>query len=757
MPRILGARRSSAFLARSVLAILSLWILSTPTLAADAKPVKKDSPARAKPNDVTVTATAEPLEVRPGGKVTYTVSARLNPGWHIYTYSEKQPDQGPRATQFDFFDPDGLKVVGNWKPSKEAHRKQEPAFNNLEVAFYEDEVSWSVELQAPADIAPGKKTLRCQASYQICNAMSCSFPGRWTLPEVAINVVGGGEQQSAAAPATTIEAPAAPTETGASNPTEKTAETEKPASADKTAEAEPPVPTKTSPALVDVQPRATSEVEATAQKGILPLMVMSALGGLLALVMPCVWPMVPVTVNFFVKQGEKNKGKTTALAVSYCLAIIGVFTAVGVLCSFFVSATALPRLANSPWLNLFVAGLFILFGLSLLGLFEISLPSFLLNASAKGENRGGLIGVMFMALTLTITSFTCTFPVVGGLLVMASTGQFFYPIIGLATFSTVVALPFFLLALSPSLLSKMPKSGDWMNAVKVVGGLIELGAALKFLNSAELAFVTADDAWINAQLMLTVWVVLAAVCGFYLLGFFRTDHDHDEVKVGAGRMLTGAAFLGVALFFAPALFGRPPQSPVWNLMVGFLPDAARLGHSGGGGSALAMAGAGGGEVHATDTDPEKAQRQEKRFHGVSWGFSYEEALERARTEGKPILIDFTGVNCVNCRTMEQTVLPRPEVVDVLKQFITIELYTDYVQIGSITSEQRQTLAEQNQKRQLDLTNDATNPFYVVLSPAGKVLGTKGGLMSPDDFIGFLKQSLDQRADNARIAQSGGRQ
>ena len=159
-------------------------------------------------------------------------------------------------------------------------------------------------------------------------------------------------------------------------------------------------------------PKVVSDVEKTAQQGVVPLMIASALGGLLALVMPCVWPMIPITVNFFVKQGQANKGsgKTTGLAITYCLAIIGVFTLVGVFCSFFVSATALPRLANSPWLNFGVAALFFAFGLSLLGLFEIRLPSFLVNASSQGESRGGLVGVFFMAMTLTITSFTCTFP-----------------------------------------------------------------------------------------------------------------------------------------------------------------------------------------------------------------------------------------------------------------------------------------------------------------------------------------------------------
>src|SRR5262249_49339079 len=232
-------------------------------------------------------------------------------------------------------------------------------------------------------------------------------------------------------------------------------------------------------------------------------------------------------------------------------AIIGVFTTLGVVVSFFFSAAALQDLANNAWLNTAVAALFLAFGLSLLGLFEIRLPNFLLNASARGESRGGVIGVVFMALTLTITSFTCTFPVVGGLLVMAAGGHFLFPIVGLATFASVLALPFFLLALSPGLIAKFPRSGGWMDSVEGGGGLVEIGAALKFLNTAELGYVTPENAWFDAQVVLTSWIALSAVCGCYLLGFFRTDHDHDEVKVGPGRLVSGALFLGIALYMAP--------------------------------------------------------------------------------------------------------------------------------------------------------------------------------------------------------------
>jgi thiol:disulfide interchange protein len=353
---------------------------------------------------------------------------------------------------------------------------------------------------------------------------------------------------------------------------------------------------------------------------------------------------------------------------------------------------------------------------------------------------------MFMALTLTITSFTCTFPVVGGLLVLASRGSYLYPIIGMATFALVLALPFFLLALSPGLMAKVPKSGDWMNAVKVVGGLVEIGAAFKFLNVAEISFVVPRDAFFNAYAVLTIWVVLALICGIYLLGLFRTDHDLDAVKVGPGRMILGALFLTFALFLTPALFGRPPQSRAWYLVAAMLPpDSADLKAPTSGPSS------GEGEQVASSKDPAQATREQKSVHGVSWGFSYEAALEQARKEGKPILIDFTGVNCVNCRLMEQEVLPRSEVVTVLKKFITVQLFTDIVPINSLSSEERKKLAEQNFDREEKLAGETTNPLYVVVSPDETVLGARGGKMPPEEFMSFLEGARAKLAGSAKVA------
>ncbi len=645
-------------------------------------PAQKDSSARIRPKGVTLTPTVEPALVHPGESVVYKVTTRLEPGLHIYAVARKEDGQpGPIPTTFDFFDPGGLKVSGEWKPDHAAEARPEPAFDNQIIEFFENEVTWSTKLAIPADAAPGKRTLRCQAGYQICNDRSCFPPGRWTLADVTLTILPATGKAAAVAnadspPGTADVSSAVPAPT--SGPALKSASTGDGSSRSAGGSAVP-----------------VSEIAQRAQEGLIPFLIASALGGLFALLMPCVWPMIPITVNFFVKQGQNSAGgksKTTGLAITYCLAIIGLFTAVGVFFSFFFSASFLQNLANNSWLNLCVAALFIAFGLSLLGLFEIRLPSFLLNASARGESRGGLIGVIFMALTLTITSFTCTFPVVGGLLVMAAGGNFLYPIVGLATFATVLAFPFFLLALSPGLLSKMPSSGDWMNAVKVVGGLVEIGAALKFLNTAELGYVTPENAWFNAQVVLTAWVVLAAVCGFYLLGFFRTDHDLDDVKVGPGRMVFGALFLCLALYMAPALFGRPPHGLIWDrLIVGILPpDSSEFsapvqvaGGASGGGNGSAAAGPVG--VKATSNDPVRAEREEKKVHGVLWGMSLDQAKELATAQKKPILIDFTGVNCANCRLMEQRVLPLPEIVKLLGEFVTIQLYTDFVPIASITA------------------------------------------------------------------------
>ena len=231
-----------------------------------------------------------------------------------------------------------------------------------------------------------------------------------------------------------------------------------------------------------------------------------------------------------------------------------------------------------------------------------------------------------------------------------------------------------------------------------------------------------------------------------MLGVFRTDHDHGDVQIGTGRILSGALLLGLAVYMAPALFGRPPQSLVWDrLIVGILPpDSGELSAptqlAGGGDAGSSKAGV---EVKATSNVPAQAEKQEKKVHGVVWGMSFDQARELAVAEKRPILIDFTGVNCANCRLMERRVLPRPEVVSLLKKFVTVQLYTDFVPISSITADQREELAGENQVRLLKLAREATNPFYVILTPDGEVLARMGGYNEPPVFINFLSKALDK--------------
>ena len=695
---------------RLIAAVAVLLAVAPLASAAAPRPAHKDTRDTLKPKEAVFTTAIEPADAKPGDVVTYRVTARIAPPWHIYANLKTPPKGGPIYTRFDLFDPAGLEPVGDWTPDKPPMRSKDDNFPGIPfLEYHEDRVTWGLKLKVPEGIEPGKKAVRSQVNFMICNDKVCK-PAAWhTLPDATLTVKPAGAAGGSAAvlwAALAIGAVPPPDSSGSS-------------------------------------PMAGS-VQESIGHGLPAFLLFSAAGGLLALLMPCVWPMVPVTVNFFVKQGQKQGGGTTRLAITYCLAIIGIFTAVGLLFSIFLGASSLTRLANNPWLNLAVAGIFIAFGLSLLGLFEIGLPSFLLNASAQGEGRGGLVGVVFMALTLTITSFTCTFPVVGGLLVLASRGSYVYPVVGLATFATVLALPFFLLALAPGMMAKLPRSGDWMNAVKVVGGLVEIGAAFKFLNTAEIGLGhTPENAWFDSSLLLSTWVVLALICGVYLLGFFATAHDQDEVKVGPGRLLTGALFLTLALYLTPALFGYPPRSRVYDrLVVGLLPaDSGKLDR----GSQVASTAVGTDEqpVRATSHDPEVAVTEEKAVHGVRWGMSYDAALAEARKSNRPVLIDFTGVNCANCRQMERTVMPRPDVIAELRKFVTIQLYTDFVPIDSITQEQRETLAESNLEREQKLANQTTSPLYVVLNPDGKVVATIGGYNEPPTFLKFLKGSLDK--------------
>ena len=740
-------RRNSSL---ALLAALAVSLLTAPSASADG-PKRKDSPSAIKPREVTYVTKVEPAKAAPGDTVTYTVTAKIAQPWHIYAYIKEQLPDGPRGTQFDFFDTAGLEPEGDWSPTEPPKSKLDAAFDNLKVNYHEDEVAWSVKLKVPDDAKPGKKTLKNQIYFQICDPRSCKPPVRVTVPDASLTVTS---------------------DAGAFAPHDRQGML-----AAMLVAATPPAPdaeTSPAPAKPPAEAPKSGGLGGLTDGGLVSFLVLSALGGLFAVLMPCVWPMIPITVNFFVKQGESKDGSPVKLAFVYCLAIIGIFTAIGLAVTAIMGPTGATQLGGNKWVNLVFGVAFIALGLSLLGLFEIRLPTFLLNASAQAEGKGGLVGVMFMAITLTITSFTCTAPVVGTLLVASTRGQYFYPVLGLLTFSSVLALPFFVLALVPGLMRKMPRSGDWMNAVKVVGGLVEIALAFKFLNTAEIGFgASSSGAWIDAQLVLTIWVVTALACGIYLLGLFRTNHDYEAVQVGPLRMVAGVAFLGMALFLAPALFGNPPQSKFYESIVGILPPdvaeldsretlkrelIAELSQSRPAGEGTLVASGEPritGPVKATSKDPKEAVLQEKKFHGVGWGMSYEAALEQAKAQNKPVLIDFTGVFCANCRTVEHKIMPRPDVVAELKKFVTVSLYTDQADIDSLSLEDREDLAAANLEFEIKLVDESTSPVYAVVTPEGKLLG-KTSYQANDDFLrDFLREMREKHATGIAVARNGG--
>ena len=731
---------------RTFAALVVLLVATNSATAAGGEPKSKDSPARFQPKQVALGTKVVPAKAKPGETVTYSVTVTMKKGWHIYGYVKKQADEGPQGTEFDFFDTDGLKIVSEWTPDKKPEVHNDAAFNNMKVELHEGVVTFATKLKVPADAKPGKRVLRSQIYFQSCDATKCNPPAYITGPDADLEIIGGGTTLAPGGRNAVLAALIV-----GANPLEKM-----------------PAPSK----------KITGELGKALNGGLLAFLLYSAAGGLIALMMPCVWPMIPITVNFFVKQGEKKQGATTGLAVAYCLAIIGIFTTLGLGITLVKGGSGASDLGNNAWMNLLMGIAFIALGASLLGVFEIRLPSSFLNFSAQGEGKGGFIGVMFMALTLTLTSFTCTAPVVGALLGQAAQGQWLYPFLGMLTFSSVLAMPFFVLALMPGLIKKMPKSGDWMNAVKVVGGLIEIGAAFKFLNTAEISFGTApQNAWFNAGFVLTAWVVVSLVCGLYLLGLFRTNHDHEAVQVGPTRMLIGMTFLGISLFLAPALFGVRPQNKVFNAVVGILPPdtdrldarqetvndvatrvAAMLSAPGSTQSGRPLGGMAAeaptiqGPVKATSSDPKVAILEEKKFHGVGWGMSYEAALAEAKKSNKPVLIDFTGKNCANCRTVEATIMTRPEVVAEMRKFVTVALYNDFVYIDSLPVEQQKELANDNKDIQLKLADTIATPVYVVVTPEGKLVGMVDYNPSDSNFlVNFLKEMQKQYKPGDKVA------
>ena len=425
---------------------------------------------------------------------------------------------------------------------------------------------------------------------------------------------------------------------------------------------------------------------------------LAALMGALSLLTPCVFPMVPITVSFFTNRTIRKDGAGRRASVIdafvYGLGIVLTFTAVGFTLAVAFGAAGLNRFAADPWLNLGVTALFIAFALSLFGVWEIALPSRFVNAAARSDaGRGRWAGTLLMGLAFTITSFTCTAPFLGTLLVLAAQGDWQWPLAGMLAFSTVFAAPFVALALAPRWIASLPRSGPWLVAVKAVMGLLELAAAMKFLSNADLVW-----GWriFSREVVLVTWIVIALVLVVYLAGFVRLGGSRLGRPRGV-RMIATAAAAVLGVWLASGLAGRRLGE-----LEAFLPPA---------------------DLAAATPDGE-----------LPWVLNdYDGALAEASKQGRPLLVDFTGYTCTNCRWMEANMFPKPEVTRELARYVRVRLYTDG----------RDETNRRFQKMEQAMFGTVALPYYAVIGPDGVPKVAFGGLTRDSaEFMAFLRRGLE---------------
>ncbi|SHK61476.1 thiol:disulfide interchange protein DsbD [Reichenbachiella agariperforans] len=490
--------------------------------------------------------------------------------------------------------------------------------------------------------------------------------------------------------------------------------------------------------------------ESTSEKGLLSqrssndpyslwgFMIAAFLAGLAAIFTPCVFPMIPMTVSFFTGgSGAKWKG------VFYGLSIIVIYTVIGSVIAPFMGAETANELATNWIPNVIFFAVFVLFALSFLGLFEITLPNKFVNNIDKQSDKGGLIGIFFMAFTLVVVSFSCTGPLVGTILVESAGGQILKPILGMFAFSLAFALPFTVFALFPSLLNNLPKSGGWLNSVKVVLGLLELAFAFKFLSIADQAYH-----WhiLDREIYLAIWIVIFTILGFYLLGKIRFPHDSPSDKTSISGLVLAIATFTFVVYLIPGMFGAPLKA-----LAGYLPPQSSQDFN--------LSVQVGSDVENTICETPKYADFLHLPHGIQGYFDYDQALACAKKQNKPLFIDFTGHGCVNCREMEARVWSDPKVLQRLKEeFVVVALYVDdktdlpesaWVK-SSYDGKMKKSIGKKNADFQITRFNNNAQPYYVILDTDGELLvAPKGYDLNVASFVEFLdqsKQAFEKRAD-----------
>ena len=635
-------------------------------------------------------------------------TAAIDKGWHVY--STELGDGGPISATFNVDKTSGIELLGKLKPVGKEVATFDKLFE-MKVRYFENTAKFIQKVK----LTGGAYEIEGYLEYGACDDESC-------LPPTEVPFKFSGVAKTANAAAAKAEQPE-------KKEVEKKEEAAPVVSKDTVAMMEL-VPATTTDASTGIQPAVASgelwkpvisELQALGEEHTqgdmswIYIFVTGFLGGLLALFTPCVWPIIPMTVSFFLKR-SKDKKKGIRDAWTYGASIVVIYVALGLAITLIFGASALNALSTNAIFNILFFLMLVVFAASFFGAFEITLPSKWSNAvDSKAESTTGLLSIFLMAFTLSLVSFSCTGPIIGFLLVQVSTtGSIVAPAIGMLGFAIALALPFTLFALFPSWLKSMPKSGGWMNVIKVTLGFLELAFALKFLSVADLAY-----GWrlLDRETFLALWIVIFALLGFYLLGKIKFPHDDDDNKVGVTRFFMALVSLAFAVYMVPGLWGAPLKA-----VSAFAPPMQTQDFN------LYK-----NEVHAKFDD-------------------YDLGMEYARLNGKPVMLDFTGYGCVNCRKMEAAVWTDPKVSDLINNdYVLITLYVD----NKTPLTEPVKIVENGTERTLRTVGDKwsylqrvkfganAQPFYVLLDNQGKPLNTSYAYDEDiPKYIEFLQTGLE---------------
>jgi thiol:disulfide interchange protein DsbD len=603
-------------------------------------------------------------QIAPGGGASLDLKATIQDGWHLY--SPTTPLGGPIVTKIKV---DESPAISSWQVFRpKPVRKLDPNFN-IDTETYAGQAVFLVDVTA-AKSANGMLPVSVSVRYQACSDVKCLPPVKKTVTTQIATAPGSAPVAALSVPEGYAEVPAA--------------------------EAAAP---KAAAAVASPQQtrRAT-----TSDPDLLPFLLTAFGAGLLALFTPCVFPMIPITVSFFLNQNQAaEKRSGLAQAIVFCTGIVVLFTGLGFLVTAVAGPFGVVQLGSSPWVNGFIALVFLVFGLSLLGAFELRLPSGLLTSLDRASQGGGYGGSLLMGLTFSLTSFACIGPIVGPLLIASVQSKGLQPVLGMLAFAVGLALPFFLLALFPAYLKKLPRSGGWMTRVKVVLGFIVLAAMLKYLSNIDQVLQTH---LLPRERFLAAWIVLFALPGLYLLGFLRLEGIKKDDPLGVGRTLLAAAFLIFSISLVPGLFGARLGD-----LDAYVPEGTANTLAAGSSNAVSPA---------------------------VFKNNLEGALSAARAQNKLVLINFTGYACTNCHWMKANMFTRPEIAAALNNLILVDLYTDGTDDES----------DKNQKLEDQKFNTASVPFYAIVDPDQNVIATFPQLTrDAHEFLAFLTSKPSARA------------